>query len=528
MSPNLSASLDSAPYRKYKTALAWIILLASSLICLSIDYRLRILAADDSYIHLRIATHLMTTGHGYFNLGERVMVTSSPVWTLLLGVSAWLCHGFPAALALEAASMGLACTMSFLLISRNLHLDTLRAILLSLIPPAAVFLILLQSTIQQMESTLAVGLVLTSIYLFDIGNIWWLSLLVLAGFTRYEYFAVLVVMAAVALVAKRLKLTPALNAALVFSVIALYLLYQYGTLVPNTLRAKAAVYVGSYARTAGSLGLGFDKPLAVSRTCLLLAALIALATTKPQRKLIVPGVMVSAGALLDLCYIWKKTLIFPWYRPLASTLIVLGLILSLPGFVGRGSWRRYIAIVALLAFINPMTSGRELVAYALNNASFDGADKFDIRTIEYLSVGHSIYQECPTARLMSSEIGGLGEGFEGEILDAVGLATPSAIKYHPMRVPDERSSGDLGEIPTGFVSEMRPDVIVSYDVFAESLLKNPDRSTYTEFVYPALPAAEMPRYSDWSKHRLHILVARSGLCSSTALDARVRQSLLVR
>ncbi len=129
---------------------------------------------------------------------------------------------------------------------------------------------------------------------------------------------------------------------------------------------------------------------------------------------------------------------------------------------------------------------------------------------------------------MSSEIGGLGEGFEGEILDAVGLATPSAIKYHPMRVPDERSSGDLGEIPTGFVSEMRPDVIVSYDVFAESLLKNPDRSIYTEFVYPALPAAEMPRYSDWSRHRLYILVARSGLCSSTALDARVRQSLQVR
>ncbi len=175
-----------------------------------------------------------------------------------------------------------------------------------------------------------------------------------------------------------------------------------------------------------------------------------------------------------------------------------------------------------------MTSGRELAAYALNNASSDGADQFDIRTIEYLAVGHSIYQECPTARLMSSEIGGLGEGFEGEILDAVGLATPAAIKYHPMRVPDERSSGDLGEIPTGFVSEMRPDVIVSYDVFAESLLKNPDRSTYTEFVYPALPAAEMPRYRDWSKHRLHILVARSGLCSSTALDARVRQSLLVR
>ena len=507
--------------------MTWIILVATSMICLSIDYRLRILAADDSYIHLRIATHLLTTGHGYFNLGEKVMVTSSPVWTVLLGISAWLCHGFPAALALEAASMGLACTMSFLLVSRNLHLDTLRTIALSLIPTAAVFLILLQSTIQQMESTLAVGLVLAAIYLFDLGSAWWLSLLVLAGFTRYEYFAVLVVLVSVALLTKRLKPAPAVIAAVVFSVIAVYLLYQYGTLVPNTLRAKAAVYVGSYAQTAGSLGLGVEKPLAVLRTCLLLATLIALATSKLDRRLIVPGAMVSAGALLDLCYVLRKTMIFPWYRPLASTLIVLGLILSAPLFEGRG-WRRYIAIVALLAFMDPMTSGRELAAYALDNASFDSADKFDIRTVEYLSVGHSIYQECPTARLMSSEIGGLGEGFEGEILDAVGLATPAAIKYHPMRVPDERSSGDLGEIPTGFVNETHPDVIVSYDEFAESLLKNPDRSTYNEFVYPPLPAAEMPHYSDWSKHRLYILVAKSGLCSSTALDARVRQSLLLR
>ena len=211
------------------------------------------------------------------------------------------------------------------------------------------------------------------------------------------------------LLAKRLKLAPAVIAAIVFSVIALYLLYQYGTLVPNTLRAKAAVYVGSYARTAASLGLGLYKPLAVLRTCLLLTALIAIATSKLQRRLIVPGVMVSAGALLDLCYVLKKTMIFPWYRPLASTLIVLGLILSVPGFEGRG-WRRYVAIAALLVFMDPLTSGKELAAYALNNASFDGADKFDIRTIEYLSVGHSIYQECPGARLMSSEIGGLGRG----------------------------------------------------------------------------------------------------------------------
>ena len=39
---------------------------------------------DDAFIHLRVAERLLDTGEPFYNPGERVMASSSPVWTLLL------------------------------------------------------------------------------------------------------------------------------------------------------------------------------------------------------------------------------------------------------------------------------------------------------------------------------------------------------------------------------------------------------------------------------------------------------------
>jgi hypothetical protein len=56
---------------------------------LYLNWHFRFDLSDDAYIHMRIAHNLLRTGHPYFNPGERVMVTSSPVWTLLLSLTAW-------------------------------------------------------------------------------------------------------------------------------------------------------------------------------------------------------------------------------------------------------------------------------------------------------------------------------------------------------------------------------------------------------------------------------------------------------
>jgi hypothetical protein len=71
-----------------------------------IDWQLRLLAADDSYIHLRIARNLIASGHAYFNADERVMVTSSPLWTIILAISALVFRHIPPAIPLEALCLG--------------------------------------------------------------------------------------------------------------------------------------------------------------------------------------------------------------------------------------------------------------------------------------------------------------------------------------------------------------------------------------------------------------------------------------
>jgi hypothetical protein len=47
--------------------------------------RYRLGPIDDAYIHLRVAHNLASAAGPVFNVGERVEVTSSPLWTLLLG-----------------------------------------------------------------------------------------------------------------------------------------------------------------------------------------------------------------------------------------------------------------------------------------------------------------------------------------------------------------------------------------------------------------------------------------------------------
>jgi hypothetical protein len=127
---------------------------------------------------------------------------------------------------------------------------------------------------------------------------------------------------------------------------------------------------------------------------------------------------------------------------------------------------------------------------------------------------------------MTSEIGGLGWGFHGKILDGVGLASPEAIRYHPMRVPDERSSGLWGEIPAGFVRDSHPDLIVSYDMFAESALPAALSLGYADYSYPQFVREDRAKAKNlWMARWMHVLVASDGHCSPGSIDQAVRVAL---
>ncbi|HSY20656.1 MAG TPA: hypothetical protein VK841_00985, partial [Polyangiaceae bacterium] len=64
-----------------------VLLCAAGAVLIQLVYglRYRFGPIDDAYIHLRVAQNLVRGDGPVFNVGDRVEVTSSPLWTLLLG-----------------------------------------------------------------------------------------------------------------------------------------------------------------------------------------------------------------------------------------------------------------------------------------------------------------------------------------------------------------------------------------------------------------------------------------------------------
>jgi hypothetical protein len=87
--------------------------------------------------------------------------------------------------------------------------------------------------------------------------------------------------------------------------------------------------------------------------------------------------------------------------------------------------------------------------------------------------------------------------------------TPSALKYHPLKIPEERSSGVYGAIPVAFVEETSPDIIVTYDIFAESLLRSNVIKRYTGSEYPVFipaDAAIAKELAVWGSRHFYVFI----------------------
>ena len=113
---------------------------------------------------------------------------------------------------------------------------------------------------------------------------------------------------------------------------------------------------------------------------------------------------------------------------------------------------------------------------------------------------------------MTSEIGGLGYGFEGKILDGCGLISPEAIKYHPMKVPEQRTSGSTGAIPLKYVQEKMPELVVSLESFCEEFSRsNLAHEKYYKIQLPVFTARDLrlsPDSTIWGSNFLLVYVRK--------------------
>jgi len=496
--------------------------------------RLHYYAYDDAYIHFRIANHLVDYGTPYFNLGEPVNASSSTGWIIILAfiiIFSKMVHiplDLPMVVAVFNAMLTFYGALIYTLLFIRLTHKYKRRVLYGLFFVLYLAMIV-QPSIGLMEIPLTLLLVGIALHLLLDNNCVCIILFAAAVFFRLELAVLFGLILLLILSLHRYSFRNVLiYSAIGITPFAIYQLYFYQSLLPNTVAVKSIVYSFTFITTLGNIALtltpnitlpilnythpGWFTLFYVVSLFLILAGVVVFQAVSIYKKRDLESglrfVLVVWGLGLALAYLARNVMIFPWYIPLYGVpiLLVLAMLIadSKPGAL----------TVSLSTMIVPLVICQLLsFSQVLLASSGDAADYQEFasgaRVRRYIQVGESLRVRYPNAALLSSEIGGLGFGFGGYIIDGVGLVTPSAMKYHPMRVPEERIDGSIGAIPPAFVKEVKPDIIVTYDIFAQALLHSEIIKQYTATEYPvfiATDAAIARELSVWGSRHFFMFI----------------------
>lgn len=486
---------------------------------------------DDAFIHLRLARNLAFQGEPYFNLGERVMSGSSPLW--LLGLSA--IFGFTGHASYSAATMTECLVIAAVFFTAEGVLARPRCrSWLTLVAAFTVSALALPSAGGLMETPLAIALLFGGLWAYSSGRLEGAGVLLgLAGAARFEML--LPAIGALALAPDwRARKRLIAGAGPVWFAQAAILYSAFGSVLPHTMMAKAIVY-----RVQGADVLNMVPPELGKRVGATMILILGLFTTVEAVPL-VPGavgprdrsqmaLLVLAAFPLGLLAIYavEASFIFPWYWALIlcpMALFAWSRVLerrSLSGLrngvgVAADSVFSVMAVLALawasvISVQAALTGHLERSRWVMENA----------RVRSYLAIGAVLSERCPDAVVGAAEIGGLGWTFSGKILDGAGLASPEVLAYHPLRVPEERATGVIGAIPGRAFAAFRPDVVVSMDVFAEDFVRKaatlPGLSDYVAWWKEPVFAPGLPRSLPktlWGS-RWAVVFARAGRCRPT-------------
>jgi hypothetical protein len=254
---------------------------------------------------------------------------------------------------------------------------------------------------------------------------------------------------------------------------AIFNLRLFGSIVPNTVRAKSIIYNLDLSESAMTAGWTFPTWSLIALLALHLIPIVVL-WRDPERRDVAAAMSFGAG-LLSL-YLARRTLVFPWYIPIFTLPLFAAYLLALTGRDRR--LRIIVALIALLMGVGPLTQAtREAFGLAIGRPSLYRDYWTGLRVKRYLEVGAELAQRFPGSTLMTSEVGALGWEFDGRIIDAAGVTSPECLRYHPVSVPEDRDSGILGAIPPQAVIDIRPHLLVSMDLFSKGVRREMDGGT---------------------------------------------------
>lgn len=450
-------------------------------------------ACDDAYIHFRVAERFIETGRPFYNLGDPVIASSSPVWTIVLTVCFALFGVSPAAVAgLNAILTTGVCLLAARLVST---LCGRRALLLDVTVSVAVLAMTMVASVELMETPLALLLLAWGLLRAVSGQKRSFVLLGLALCTRLE-LAVFPALFSIYLWRRDRSAFGTALRDLCMSVtpFLLYHLIFFGAFLPQTLRAKHLVYGLGLPEFASNLteavygSIMAGGGALIPRFHVLLVLMVAMVTVLMFRRerFSLPWytVLIPVGGLLILdAYAVVGVPLFEWYNPLYGAPLVLGAAAAAWGYRGVvGHVLLWVLMIPHLATLGLVMGGA-----FIEERLFPGYEK-GLRVQQYLQVGESLRQRYPDGVLAAAEVGALGYAFRGRVLDGVGLISPQALSFHPLPIPSERANRFIGALPAKLVTAERPQLVVGYEPFLRGFLVSPERQNYQADGLTKLPA----------------------------------------
>ena len=493
-----------------KQNIIWVVIISTFFLCLLfIHLRLNQYALDDAYIHFRIVENWINDGLPYFNINEPVKASSSSAWIATLFILQQIFHSvgkqvdmlFIVAI-LNSLSLTAGMTIFYLLYlrvskskPRNLYQIAFSLIFISLT---------INSSLGLMETPTTIAIVGIAFLLLFSGKKFSFTLFGLAIFFRLEMGLLFLIIVLYSLYSKRFNIKDiVIYSSLGIIPFLIFDYYFYGTLIPNTIHAKSTIYSLTlvdqiaiiFSRIGNSYRLlpRYDNLSNLYLFILIFFPLIILSVygfqlIRARRNILgIEGLLYLFWGLgIISMYLISGVLIFIWYEPL----FMIPLFIVIFSFLTIKIEEKYSyiakSILVTLVLIQSIALIQVLSAALINPAYLPGFPE-GARARQYISIGKSLYQDYPNARLMTSEIGGLGYGFRGYILDSAGLVSPQVLDY-----PGINKSG--GKIITEFIKDAKPEIIVSYDIFIDEDFVEESSGDYTIQFVPVFSKEDM----DWS------------------------------
>ncbi len=382
-------------------------------------------AVDDAFITFRYAANIASGNGLVYNLGERVLGTSTPLFTLL--IAAFNLIGMPSLTAALFINLTAAGLTTLILYRWSQHLDLGKLAIL----PAVFYIVFPRSVICDiagMETALFTLLITSGLYLlYTRKHLAAIMVASLAAIARPEGWALLVLTVIITIVRDRRQLL--LKAIPILLIAGNWLLFAYlyfGSVVPNSLTAKMALYSG-YERFSSwqnlAITLGMNSPFGWIIWPLFLLGLI-LAFRKDR---LLGIIALWCGAYLGALVI-SGTHVFFWYPapvyPTGFVFVTIALVYLLRQVpVGKAGYTNWVpAVASILVVVASLIhlTGR------FDNLRLEMATYHDIRVAADYLTQHA----RPNDRVLAEDIGYLGYYFRGVIIDRDGLVTPQAVSYN--------------------------------------------------------------------------------------------------